>query len=47
MLVTITPKYSVSSIIGYYMETVGKFRKAIEEYMRKQLQKDIALLSSR
>ena len=27
---------------GYYVDTVGKNKKAIEEYIRKQLQKDIA-----
>ena len=72
MLVSIPPKYSVSSIIGYlkgksslmifdrhanlkyrygnrhfwckgyYVDTVGKNKKAIEEYIRKQLQEDIA-----
>lgn len=72
MLVSIPPKYSVSSIMGYlkgksslmifdrhanlkyrygnrhfwckgyYVDTVGKNKKAIEEYIRKQLQEDIA-----
>ena len=71
MLVSIPPKYSVSSIMGYlkgksslmifdrhanlkyrygnrhfwskgyYVDTVGKNKKAIEEYIRKQLQEDI------
>ena len=27
---------------GYYVDTVGKNKKAIEEYIRKQLQEDIA-----
>ena len=27
---------------GYYVDTVGKNRKVIEEYIRKQLQEDIA-----
>ena len=72
MLVSIPPKYSVSSIMGYlkgksslmifdrhanlkykygnrhfwckgyYVDTVGKNKKVIEEYIRKQLQEDIA-----
>ncbi len=72
MLVSIPPKYSISSIMGYlkgksslmifdrhanlkykygnrhfwctgyYVDTVGKNKKAIEEYIRKQLQEDIA-----
>ena len=72
MLVSIPPKYSVSSIMGYlkgksslmifdrhanlkykygnrhfwckgyYVDTVGKNKKAIAEYIRKQLQEDIA-----
>ena len=72
MLVSIPPKYSVSSVMGYikgksslmifdrhanlkyrygnrhfwctgyYVDTVGKNKKAIEEYIRKQLQEDIA-----
>lgn len=72
MLVSIPPKYSVSSIMGYlkvksslmifnrhanlkyrygnrhfwctgyYVDTVGKNKKAIEKYIRKQLQEDIA-----
>ena len=72
MLVSIPPKYSVASIMGYlkgksslmifdryanykykygnrhfwcrgyYVDTVGKNKKAIEEYIRKQLQEDIA-----
>ena len=71
MLVSIPPKYSVSSIMGYlkgksslmifdrhanlkyrygnrhfwckgyYVDTVGKNKKAIEEYIRKQLQEEI------
>ena len=70
--VSIPPKYSVSSVMGYikgksslmifdrhanlkyrygnrhfwctgyYVDTVGKNKKAIEEYIRKQLQEDIA-----
>ena len=27
---------------GYYVDTVGKNKKAIEEYIKKQLQEDIA-----
>lgn len=27
---------------GYYVDTVGKNKKVIEKYIRKQLQKDIA-----
>ena len=27
---------------GYYVDTVGRNKKAIEEYIRNQLQKDIA-----
>lgn len=27
---------------GYYVDTVGKNKKSIEEYIRKQLQEDIA-----
>ena len=27
---------------GYYVDTVGKNKKAIEEYIRKQLQEDVA-----
>lgn len=72
MLVSIPPKYSVASIMGYlkgksslmifdrhanlkykygnrhfwcrgyYVDTVGKNKKSIEEYIRKQLQEDIA-----
>ena len=72
MLVSIPPKYSVSSVMGYlkgksslmifdrhanmkykygnrhfwcrgyYVDTVGKNKKVIEEYIRKQLQEDIA-----
>jgi putative transposase len=72
MLVSIPPKYSVSSIMGYlkgksslmifdrhanlkykygnrhfwckgyYVDTVGKNKKVIAEYIRKQLQEDIA-----
>ena len=72
MLVSIPPKYSVSSVvgylkgksslmifdrhanlkykygnrhfwcIGYYVDTVGRNKKAIEEYIRNQLQEDIA-----
>ena len=76
MLVSIPPKYSVASIMGYlkgksslmifdrhanlkykygnrhfwckgyYVDTVGKNKKAIEEYIKKQLQEDIVYLSS-
>ena len=72
MLVSIPPKYSVASIMGYlkgksslmifdrhanlkykygnrhfwckgyYVDTIGKNKKVIEEYIRKQLQEDIA-----
>ena len=72
MLVSIPPKYSVASIMGYlkgksslmifdrhanlkykygnrhfwcqgyYVDTVGKNKKAIEEYIKKKLQEDIA-----
>ena len=72
MLVSIQPKYSVASIMGYlkgksscvkfdreanykykygnrhfwcrgyYVDTVGKNKKAIQEYIKKQLQEDIA-----
>ena len=72
MLVSIPPKYSVSSIMGYlkgksslmifdrhanlkyrygnrhfwckgyYVDTVGKNKRVIEEYIKKQLQEDIA-----
>ncbi|MBE5805680.1 MAG: IS200/IS605 family transposase [Clostridiales bacterium] len=72
MLVSIPPKYSVASIMGYikgksslmifdrhanykykygnrhfwcrgyYVDTVGKNKKAIQEYIKKQLQEDIA-----
>ena len=72
MLVSIPPKYSVSSVMGYlkgksslmifdrhanmkykygnrhfwcrgyYVDTVGKNKKVIEEYIRNQLQEDIA-----
>ena len=27
---------------GYYVDTVGKNKKAIEEYIRNQLQEDVA-----
>jgi len=27
---------------GYYVDTVGRNRKAIEQYIRRQLQEDIA-----
>ncbi len=27
---------------GYYVDTVGRYKKAIEEYIRNQLQEDIA-----
>ncbi len=27
---------------GYYVDTVGKYEKAIKEYIRNQLQEDIA-----
>ena len=73
MLVSIPPKYSVASIMGYlkgksslmifdrhanlkykygnrhfwcqgyYVDTVGKNKKVIEEYIKKQLQEDIAI----
>ena len=72
MLVSIPPKYSVASFVGYlkgksslmifdrhanlkykygnrhfwcrgyYVDTVGRNKKAIEEYIRNQLQEDIA-----
>jgi len=72
MLVSIPPKYSVSSIMGYlkgksslmifekyanmkykygnrhfwcrgyYVDTVGRNKKAIEQYIRNQLQEDVA-----
>ncbi len=72
MLVSIPPKYSVSSVVGYlkgksalmifdrhanlkykygnrhfwcrgyYVDTVGRNKKAIEEYIRNQLKEDIA-----
>lgn len=72
MLVSILPKYSVASFVGYlkgksslmifdghanlkykygnrhfwcrgyYVDTVGRNKKAIEEYIRNQLQEDIA-----
>jgi putative transposase len=72
MLVSIPPKISVSSFVGYlkgksslmifdrhanlkykygnrhfwcrgyYVDTVGRNKKAIEQYIRKQLQEDIA-----
>lgn len=72
MLVSISPKYSVASFVGYlkgksslmifdrhanlkykygnrhfwcrgyYVDTVGRNKKAIEEYIRNQLQEDIA-----
>ena len=72
MLVSIPPKYSVTSFVGYlkgksslmifdrhanlkykygnrhfwcrgyYVDTVGRNKKAIEEYIRNQLQEDIA-----
>ena len=72
MLVSITPKYSVSQIVGYlkeksalmifdrhanlkykygnryfwcrgyYIDTVGRNKKAIKEYIKNQLQEDIA-----
>lgn len=72
MLVSIPPKYSVVSFVGYlkgksslmifdrhanlkykygnrhfwcrgyYVDTVGRNKKAIEEYIRNQLQEDIA-----
>ncbi|WP_406242109.1 IS200/IS605 family transposase [Tissierella carlieri] len=54
MLVTIPPKLSVSSFMGYlkgksslwckgyYVSTVGRNKKVIEEYIKKQLQEDIA-----
>ena len=75
MLVSIPPKYSVSSIMGYlkgksslmifdrhanlkyrygnrhfwckgyYVDTVGKNKRVIEEYIKKQLQEDIATRS--
>ena len=72
MLVSIPPKYSVASFVGYlkgksflmifdrhanlkykygnrhfwcrgyYVDTVGRNKKTIEEYIRNQLQEDIA-----
>ena len=72
MLVSIPPKYSVASFVGYlkgksslmifdrhanlkykygnrhfwcrgyYVDTVGRNKKVIEEYIRNQLQEDIA-----
>ena len=72
MLVSIPPKYSVASFVGYlkgksslmifdrhanlkykygnrhfwcrgyYVDTVGRNKKAIEEYIRNQLQEDVA-----
>ena len=72
MLVSISPQYSISQIMGYlkgksslmifdrhanlkykygnrqfwckgyYVDTVGRNKKAIQEYIKKQLQEDIA-----
>ena len=52
MLVKIPPKYSIAEIVGYrnrhfwcrgyYVDTVGKNEKKIAEYVREQLQDDIA-----
>jgi len=48
MLVTIPPHLSVSSFMGYlksrgyYVDTVGRYEGAIKEYIRNQLQEDIA-----
>ena len=42
MLVSIPPKYSVASFVGYFVDTVGRNKKAIEEDIRNQLQEDIA-----
>ena len=52
MLLAIPPKYSVSQIMGYlkgksfwctgyYVDTVRKNAKKIEEYIKNQLQEDI------
>ena len=42
MLVTIPPHLSVSSFMGYYVDTVGRYEGAIKESIRNQLQEDIA-----
>ena len=41
MFVRIPPKYSVSQIVGYYVDTVGKNAKKIQEYIRNQIQEDL------
>ena len=33
---------AISGVGGYYVDTVGKNAKRIEEYIRNQLQEDIA-----
>ena len=42
MLVSIPPKIRKFWAEGYYVDTVGKNKKVIEEYIKKQLQEDIA-----
>ena len=42
MLVSIPPKLSVSQFMGYYVDTVGRNKKVIEEYIKNQIQKDLA-----
>ena len=32
----------ISGVRGYYVDTVGRNKKAIENYIRNQLQEDIA-----
>lgn len=41
MLVRIPPKYSVSEIVGYYVDTVGKNTAAIKAYIQNQLKEDL------
>lgn len=41
LLVSIPPKISVSSFMGYFVSTVGKNKKMIAEYIRNQLKEDI------
>lgn len=40
MLVEIPPKMSISSFMGYYVDTVGKNTKKIKEYIAHQLEED-------
>ena len=41
-LVSIPAKLSVSQFMGYYVDTVGRNKKVIEEYIKNQIQEDLA-----